>query len=131
MNISGRLHVELYVFGKVIKLEQDREASIFRIVQEIITNAMKHAQAKTLFPQLNFSGEDQTVDITAEDDGKGFDFNKARLSGSMGLENIKTRVNGLDGHLSIESAKNAGTTFIISGIPVYLHSEPKKQAELP
>ncbi len=117
VNNSARLHIELYIFGKAVKMDQEKETSIFRIVQEIITNAMKHAQAKTLFLQFNFSEEDQTVDITAEDDGKGFDVSSKRLSGSMGLENIKNRVNGLNGHLSIESEKEAGTTFIISDIP--------------
>ncbi len=117
VNNSARLHIELYIFGKAVKMDQEKETSIFRIVQEIITNAMKHAQAKTLFLQFNFSEEDQTVDITAEDDGKGFDVSSKRLSGSMGLENIKNRVNGLNGHLSIESEKDTGTTFIISDIP--------------
>jgi signal transduction histidine kinase len=48
-NNSGRLHVEMYIFGKVMKFKQDREAFIFGIVQGIITNAMKHAKASTLF----------------------------------------------------------------------------------
>ena len=82
---------------------------IYRIVQEIFNNAIKHAKASEIFVQLNGEGDDIVIHI--EDDGIGFDANKKYKS--MGLENIKSRVNYLQGTIDIDSRIGQGTSFII------------------
>jgi signal transduction histidine kinase len=90
-------------------MDQNLALSIFRIVQEILNNAIKHAEASEIFVQLN--KDEEALVIHIEDDGKGFDPNKKYKS--MGLENIRSRVNYLKGSLEIDSRKGIGTSFII------------------
>ncbi len=90
-------------------LNQNFALGIYRIVQEILNNAIKHAQASEIFVQLN--KEDDDIVIHIEDDGIGFDPNKKYKS--MGLANIRSRVNYLKGSIDIDSRENEGTSFII------------------
>lgn len=96
-------------------LRQDKELILYRIMQELVTNAIKHAQATTIFVQLLKS--DNKVTLTIEDNGKGFD--KSLLlknrSGS-GLTNIMSRIEYIDGELDIHSEPGNGTTFTIECI---------------
>ncbi len=96
-------------YGLPDKMDQQFSLSLYRIVQEILNNAIKHAQASEIFVQLN-SDESELV-IHVEDDGVGF--NPEKRYKSMGLENIRSRVNYLKGVLDIDSRKGEGTSFII------------------
>jgi hypothetical protein len=83
---------------------------IYRIVQELFTNTLKHAQATAVrfeITQIN-GGE---ITIIYEDDGIGFDVQAAHTS-SMGLQNIRSRVQRLHGEIKIDSSSR-GSTFII------------------
>ena len=91
------------------KLDQQVALVIYRIIQEILNNAIKHAKASEIFVQLNKENEDIVIHI--EDDGVGFD--PAQNFKSMGLENIKSRVNYLQGTIEIDSRENEGTSFLI------------------
>lgn len=96
-------------FGLPKEMEQSFALSIYRIVQEILNNALKHSKASEIFVQLN--REDDDIVIHIEDDGIGFDPEKKYKS--MGLENIKSRVNYHKGTIDIDSRKDQGTSFII------------------
>lgn len=87
----------------------------YRIAQELLTNAIKHANAKHILVQVGMN--DEQLSITVEDDGCGFDvLTPAR---GMGLDNITTRVNYLKGDLSIHSVPGEGTSFLIT-IPILM-----------
>lgn len=90
-------------------IDQVMALSVYRIIQEILNNATKHAKAKEILVQLNTENEDLVIHI--EDDGIGFDAKKTYTS--MGLKNIKSRVNYMKGTIEIDSRKNAGTSFLI------------------
>ena len=109
-------HFELYD----IDIEQGIETTIYRIVQELINNIKKHANASQV--ALRLSSSDKYVYIHMVDDGKGFyvpedleEFSNAQKS--FGLANIYTRIKDLDGHLKITSQINKGTVFKIQ-LPV-------------
>jgi signal transduction histidine kinase len=91
------------------KLDQKVALVIYRIIQEILNNAIKHAGASEILVQLNREHEDIIIHI--EDDGIGFD--PELKYDSMGLENIRSRVNYLKGTIEIDSRKNEGTSFLI------------------
>lgn len=84
--------------------------TLYRIVQELLSNAIKHAQAKNILVQLGL--HDGLLNITVEDDGQGFDTDTAARG--MGLDNITHRVNYLKGDLSIHSIPEQGTSFFIN-----------------
>lgn len=102
--------IHFHHFGLSEKLDQTVALGIYRIIQEILNNAIKHAQANEVLIQLNKEGGEIIIHI--EDDGKGFDTSK-KYKG-MGLENIRSRVNYLNGNMEIDSRLNGGTSFLIT-----------------
>lgn len=113
VNQSGALKVSYQSIGLENEIiEQTTAITIYRIVQELINNTMKHAAAKTAIVQV--SKTNNQLAVTVEDDGKGFD--KAILnqqSGGIGWGNIINRVEFLKGHLDIQSEKEKGTSVHI------------------
>jgi signal transduction histidine kinase len=107
INASGQLHVEFQYYGKNARLPENIELSIYRIIQEVINNVIKHAQADEAIVQINW--HDQLVVVTVEDDGVGFDLNEAQGKGGIGLKNLESRVDLLGSQLTIESAPGKGT----------------------
>ena len=96
--------------GDDFNFSKTAEVTIFRIVQELVTNSLKHAEASDILVQLT-SFED-TIQLTIEDDGKGFDKDEIKTLG-LGLANVKSRVEYLNGELDVQSGKD-GTYFNIT-----------------
>jgi len=101
------------------RLDPDLESTAYRIVQESLRNAGRHAHASAV--AVSVVQRDETVLVTVEDDGQGFD-TAARPSG-FGLRGIRERVELLGGKLQIESRPGAGTT-VSASLPV-AHAEPR------
>ncbi|MFT4024580.1 MAG: sensor histidine kinase [Flavihumibacter sp.] len=93
-------------------LPQPVQIMVFRIFQEAITNAVKHANARHIHAQC--LQQNDLVSITIEDDGRGFDTNA--VSGGVGLSTLRSRVNFLGGRLDIQSEPGVGTTVNIEFI---------------
>jgi two-component system NarL family sensor kinase len=109
---SGALNVSFQAFGiNELKADQQTQIIIYRIIQELLNNIMKHAAAKSAIVQLTFI--DNRLSITVEDDGKGFDVKLIDPSKGLGLSNLKSRVEYLGGELEIESEQGKGTTVNI------------------
>lgn len=92
-------------------MDQNTEIVIYRIIQELLNNVIKHADAKKVLIQL--SREQDRFNLTVEDDGKGFNLNE-KTYGS-GLENIKARTSYLNGNIEILSKPGEGTSINIDG----------------
>mgnify|MGYP003513041363 FL=1 len=92
-------------------VEQTAAITIYRIVQELINNTMKHAAAKTAIIQVTKSGSQMA--ITVEDDGTGFDTAILKQSRGIGWSNIQNRVEFLKGTLDVQSEKEKGTSVHI------------------
>lgn len=86
------------------------QLNIYRIVQELLANAIKHAEAANILLQCSQSGKN--FFITIEDNGKGFENNAEQKAKSMGLRNLRNRVDYLKGNMEI-SSDNQGTTINI------------------
>ena len=98
------------------KLDDMTALSIYRIIQELITNTIKHATAHEILIQLSIEQNDIVVEY--EDDGKGFDPLQLTGKKGMGVDNIQSRVNYLKGSLSFNSKENEGVSYLIR-IPYY------------
>jgi len=92
------------------RIENTLEIQIFRILQELLTNIIKHAKATEAIVQ--FSEHENMLNIIVEDNGKGFDINKSKSG--IGLINIERRIEKIDGELVIDSSKGNGTTVILN-----------------
>jgi len=90
-------------------LNYEKEIEIYRIIQELVTNAIKHAKAKELV--IQFTAEETLLTITVEDDGVGFDVSKINKNG-MGLSNIFQRTTKINGRYHFDSSIGNGSTFI-------------------
>jgi PAS domain S-box-containing protein len=91
------------------------ENNIYSIFQEIVTNIIKHADAHSI--QIQLIKSDNSISLSVEDDGVGFDTEYAFSHGGLGLKNMENRVYLLKGFLIIESAPNKGT-FINIEVPL-------------
>lgn len=108
---TQNMQIEFQAYGIRHDIPPVTQANIYRIVQEILSNAVKHADANKIV--LQCSQNENIFLITAEDNGKGFDTSGISHSGGIGFSNIKNRVAYLKGNLDIASTLNEGTTVNI------------------
>jgi len=87
------------------------EYVLYRIVQELLNNTLKHANAKNVNIELNQF--DDEINLIYEDDGKGFDIGSIKSNG-IGLQNMNNRISSINGHIEFDSKPGVGATAIIS-----------------
>lgn len=102
--------IDFQHFEVTDRLGQSTSLNIYRIVQELLTNSLKHANASHILIQLD-QKEDELM-ITVEDDGSGY--SPDAVDKGMGTGNIASRVNFLKGDLNIHSVTNEGTSILIT-----------------
>ncbi|GAA0723345.1 hypothetical protein GCM10009430_26680 [Aquimarina litoralis] len=93
-------------------LSKNNELHIFRIIQELLNNSVRHGNATKVTLQMN--EENEQVFIKYSDNGTGFDVESVNKNKGIGLKNIESRVDILDGELSYDSKIGKGATFNIS-----------------
>jgi signal transduction histidine kinase len=96
------------------RLPEEVETAIYRIVQESLTNVVKHAHAHRVTVLL--ARADAKIKVVIEDDGTGFAPERARSDG-IGLIGMRERIQLLDGTLTVESSERSGTTVAVE-VPV-------------
>lgn len=116
VNNSGALPVTYQSFD-IDRLEADDtvKITVFRVVQELINNVVKHAKAASAMVQITF--KEGILGIAVEDDGEGFDAHNLTYGEGMGYRNIKSRIDFLKGNMDIRSQTGKGTSVLIK-IPV-------------
>jgi signal transduction histidine kinase len=87
------------------RFDTDVEVILYRIICELVNNTLKHSGASSATLELMYNGESITLDYS--DNGRGFNLRSA-TGGGMGLSNIASRINTLNGILEIESEKGDG-----------------------
>jgi signal transduction histidine kinase len=108
------LDTELEIIGQPdLRLDEDGQAMLLRILQELTHNVVKHAEAEKLFIQL--LDQPNQLLLTVEDDGKGFNADYVRLEKKgIGLDNIASRVAYLRGDIQYDSSPGHGTTVTLT-----------------
>ncbi len=109
VSASHELQVELQFHGIFPVMEKSIELILYRMAQELIQNIIKHAQASYAAVQVMLY--ENRLSLTVEDNGAGFDIHAEHLG--SGLDNLRYRVEGLQGTLSVSSTKDRGTTVHI------------------
>lgn len=113
ISISNRLKINVIDCGLETRLENSLELTIFRFIQELVSNAVKHANASEINIYLT-NHDDENLNIMVEDNGKGFNQKQIiKSQNGIGISTIDKRTERLDGKMIIESEKNKGTTVII------------------
>jgi two-component system NarL family sensor kinase len=112
INQVGALKVNYQSIGlEGAAIDQTTAITLYRIVQELLNNAMKHAAARNVIVQV--SKTDNVISVTVEDDGKGFDTSILSQSKGIGWSNIQNRVEFLKGKLDVNSQSEKGTSVLI------------------
>ena len=112
---ADKIKIDVIDFGLNKRIENTIEISVFRIIQELITNTIKHSEAKNA--TINIAAYDNNLNIIIEDNGKGFDIDKVNLKDGMGISSIKTRIAHLKGNFTVDSTLGKGSSVIIN-IPI-------------
>ncbi len=106
------------------KLSADIQINVYRIVQECLTNCVKHARARNIALELDSSGGDLLVTLT--DDGRGFNTGKGKKG--IGHKNIRSRLMKVNGSWEVKSKPGKGTRIFVR-IPFYTAAENKQMEQ--
>ena len=112
INLSGALKVSYQSIGMINEIiEQTTAITIYRVIQRLINNSIKHAAATQAIVQVSKCNE--TLSITVEDDGKGFDTAILQGTSGIGWSNIKSRIDFMKGKLDVQAGAGKGTSVLI------------------
>lgn len=112
---TSPIKIEFNESIKDVRINENIEITLYRIVQEALYNILKHSSAKSV--KVNLMFDQRKIKLTIEDDGKGFDveeYGKTAQFSKMGLRGIKERVDILNGSFSISSDIGKGTTLKVT-----------------
>ncbi|MBZ4189402.1 tetratricopeptide repeat-containing sensor histidine kinase [Niabella beijingensis] len=115
--VKRNLHINFQFLGEENAISMETKIIIYRIVQELLTNCVKHANAQHVMLQCAQHGS--VFFITVEDDGRGFDNEDPVNSMGVGLSNIQSRVAYLNGKMEVLSKNRQGTSV---NIEIYVTS---------
>lgn len=107
VNVSSQISYEMESFST------DDELHVFRIVQELMNNSMRHGKARKIELNLKSNGK-ENLSLSYSDDGLGFDTNKIGIQKGLGLRNIESRVSLLKGNITYHSEKDKGVEVKIT-----------------
>ncbi|MEP0262537.1 tetratricopeptide repeat protein [Dokdonia sp.] len=113
INGSKKLDIKVVNIDFNYQISTSKELQLFRIIQELLSNTIKHAKAKQAI--IQFSEDNNQLNFVYEDDGLGFDKNSKKEG--IGLSNIERRIRKINGSLSIDSIPGNGTTVIVN-VPI-------------
>lgn len=108
--VSG-LEIHFICYDALPELDAEMALSIYRVVQELLQNVLKHARATSCIVQLDYN--EGVLLITVEDNGKGIDRNKIVENKGLGFKSIRARVNAYNGTMEIDSSEGEGTSIYL------------------
>lgn len=111
VNKSDQLKIICWKSGEQFRFETKKELAIFRIIQELLNNSIKHAEAANIYINARFSPNHNLM-ISVADNGKGFELNEKMATG-LGLKNLESRTQIMNAKFKIKSIPGKGTTAII------------------
>jgi signal transduction histidine kinase len=115
VNSADKLNISVNSFGMQERLPNQIEINCFRIIQESITNTLKHSNADSMKILLN--RKKNTLILTIKDNGIGFDWGSKKTDEGLGLKSIKRRIDTLNGNLVVNSGEGSGVNYSIK-IPI-------------
>ncbi|RYF66292.1 MAG: sensor histidine kinase, partial [Cytophagaceae bacterium] len=111
LNLVNETKLTLEHYGEIPDLVDEASVMLYRVVQELLNNALKHAQADLITIQI--MANDESLLVSVDDDGQGGEFPDGPSKGN-GIANIKSRIAYLGGQVMWQSAAEKGTSVMIS-----------------
>ncbi|MCA5004928.1 tetratricopeptide repeat-containing sensor histidine kinase [Sphingobacterium bovistauri] len=114
---TDNFKIDLQLISVPTNIIIEDEITLYRIIQEVLHNIVKHANARRALVQIQTDHEKGMVYISMEDDGEGMHVAEAKNKGGLGLRSLYSRAQSLNGTIKIESEKNNGTSIYITCFP--------------
>jgi signal transduction histidine kinase len=111
ISTGKELKLSFQFFGESIRIDQTLETTIYRIAQELVNNALKHAKASEIIVQI--MQDSNRIHLTVQDNGIGFNPKNVDTQKSSGLQNLRARIESFNGLLEIASNPNTGTEISV------------------
>jgi signal transduction histidine kinase len=113
---TGKIRIESRSNIQEKRYTGNTEVILYRAICELITNTLKHARAKKIL--ISLDEEEGKLKVLYQDDGRGFDYNQVLLNetGGMGLPNIRSRINSINGNFAVDSLPGEGVVVTIEVI---------------
>jgi signal transduction histidine kinase len=113
INQLGHVEFILEIVGTPVEIDSKKKIILYRMIQEIVTNALKHAKCDEIKVLIDYGSND--IKFIVSDNGNGFDTSimNSNESGGSGLRHLKSRVMLLGGQLLLDSSKESGTKYQI------------------
>ena len=111
VNKAEQLKIVCRKSGEQFRFDNKKELAVFRIIQELLNNAIKHSEATIIFISTRFT-PDYNLMISISDNGKGFNLEEKMNSG-LGLKNLDSRIQIIGAKFKMKSKPGKGTTAII------------------
>jgi two-component system NarL family sensor kinase len=117
LSTSANTSINFQLVGTPIKLKPAFELSVYRIIQELLHNILKHAHARQALVQLSYNNN--SLAVTVEDDGIGISAAPQSISKpGIGLTSVRQRVQAIKGTIALQTGQNEGTS-------IYMEFEPE------
>jgi two-component system sensor histidine kinase DegS len=114
--VAKGISIQFEVMGEDNLLTKPVQTAVFRILQEAVNNIAKHAEAQKVSFRLKF--HHQKLEVTVEDDGKGFDLEQALSRDQVGIQGMKERAEIIGAQLVLKSTPGSGTIVCLT-VPLY------------
>lgn len=112
LNDTQKITIETFFDNFDVRLSDTEERTIYRLIQEIVNNIIKHAKASSIKLNLSFDSKSE-IKLGIVNNGKTFNVNMLKKSEGIGWKNIYARINMLNGNINIKAGKNSGTELNI------------------
>lgn len=106
---TSGLHIRFEQHDTLPEMPIEAQTNLYRITQELIQNAIKHASATEILVSLNY--REGILNLSVEDNGKGF--SDAEVSDGLGLKSIRNRLKAMNGHMEISKLPESGTVVLV------------------
>ncbi|MEP2934889.1 MAG: sensor histidine kinase [Gilvibacter sp.] len=110
-SVTKNLKIEVQDFGLEERLDGAMEIALFRMIQELVTNIIKHAEASEA--HISITQHEQSINVMVEDNGRGFRASQKAHKEGMGLGSIEKRIEHLEGSFEVDSSPGKGTSISI------------------
>ena len=128
INKSGRIKAEHSAFGVTGRFQQVMEISLYRVVQELLSNIIKYSQASEV--TISFTGYENEMVLTIDDNGDGYDLPVFQESKEgNGWRNVHSRVNLIKGSIEIDTQKGRKNSTVIITVPLGVEVKHDSDAE--
>lgn len=128
INKSGALKVTIVQHDIPQRFNEVCEISLYRVMQELLSNILKYSKATQI--TISFTGFDDEIVVTVEDDGQGYDLNKFQNSEGNGWRNINSRLNLIKATIEFDVVENRKNNTVIITIPMASIKRSSQQTPL-